>query len=192
MKSATCPKSLKILLVGEGGQGIQTIAKILAKSAYENGYHSAYIPNFGTEQRGGISLAYVQISCDFIIAPKFKTANIFLILSSRDIERSLIYIGPETNVIYDKDLINSKVEIKLKARSKLLVPVEAFKTAISKLTERSFNIIILGILTGLTDQTLKDKVTENMDSKFSKYYEKNPELKELNHKALEIGLSLTR
>src|SRR4030042_4155694 len=87
-----CDKSIKILIAGEGGQGVQTISKILAKSAFEAGYHSSYIPNFGTEQRGGISLAYVQASCYGIIYPKFQTADVFVVLSSRDIERSLRYI----------------------------------------------------------------------------------------------------
>ena len=46
--------AIKIVLAGEGGQGVQIIANMLAESAYAEGKEAAYIPNFGVEQRGGI------------------------------------------------------------------------------------------------------------------------------------------
>ncbi|PIU02197.1 ketoisovalerate oxidoreductase, partial [Candidatus Shapirobacteria bacterium CG09_land_8_20_14_0_10_49_15] len=52
---------MKIIFAGEGGQGVQVIAEILAKAAFWDGQPSLYIPNFGVEQRGGVSLAFVVI-----------------------------------------------------------------------------------------------------------------------------------
>lgn len=52
----------KIVLAGEGGQGVQSIAKILVEAGYEAGKQILYIPNFGVEQRGGVSIAFCQIS----------------------------------------------------------------------------------------------------------------------------------
>ena len=46
----------KIVLAGEGGQGVQSIAKILVEAGYEAGKQVLYIPNFGVEQRGGVSV----------------------------------------------------------------------------------------------------------------------------------------
>ena len=157
MIKTSCPKTIKIMLVGEGGQGIQTIAKLLAKASFEQGYHSSYIPNFGTEQRGGISIAFIQISCDTIISPKFNTADVFVIVSERNIERTLRYIGSKTSVVYDADLVNNRVVSKMKRNSKDLHPINAFSEATRQLTERSFNIIILGILIGLVDINLLNK-----------------------------------
>ena len=37
----------KIVLAGEGGQGVQSIAKILVEAGYEAGKEVLYIPNFG-------------------------------------------------------------------------------------------------------------------------------------------------
>lgn len=37
----------KIVLAGEGGQGVQSIAKILVEAGYEAGKQVLYIPNFG-------------------------------------------------------------------------------------------------------------------------------------------------
>lgn len=184
-------ESLKIMLVGEGGQGIQTVAKILTRAAFKNKYHASYIPNFGTEQRGGVSLSFVQVSKDTIISPKFKTADIFIIVSNRDVERSLRYIGPQTHVLYDDHLIKKASITKLQARSKNFVPINAFNLATSEFSERSFNVIILGILIGLVDPDLKEAVIDEMHAKFEKYYTKKKSLKEDNQKAFETGLRLT-
>ena len=51
----------KIVLAGEGGQGVQSIAKILVEAGYEANKEILYIPNFGVEQRGGVSVAFCQI-----------------------------------------------------------------------------------------------------------------------------------
>ena len=48
---------------------------------------SLYIPNFGVEQRGGVSVAYVQIGNDAIGAPKFEIGDIVVALSERAIYR---------------------------------------------------------------------------------------------------------
>lgn len=101
------PNILKILLAGEGGQGIQAIAEILAEAANSDGKEALYIPNFGVEQRGGVSVAYLQITerGQRIGAPKFEQADILIALSSRAIARTRQHAGENTIYIYDNSLI---------------------------------------------------------------------------------------
>nr|WP_092068806.1 2-oxoacid:acceptor oxidoreductase family protein [Dendrosporobacter quercicolus]NSL47234.1 2-oxoacid:acceptor oxidoreductase family protein [Dendrosporobacter quercicolus DSM 1736]SDL81620.1 Pyruvate:ferredoxin oxidoreductase, gamma subunit [Dendrosporobacter quercicolus] len=98
-------KVIKIALAGEGGQGVQSIAEILAEAANEEGKNALYIPNFGVEQRGGVSIAYVQISEGAIGAPKFIKADILIPLSPRAVKRTTDHAGPDTIYIYDNSLI---------------------------------------------------------------------------------------
>lgn len=98
-------KVVKIALAGEGGQGVQSIAEILAEAANEQGKQALYIPNFGVEQRGGVSIAYVQISDGPIGAPKFQKADILIPLSPRAVKRTTMHAGPDTIYIYDNSLI---------------------------------------------------------------------------------------
>lgn len=98
-------KVIKIALAGEGGQGVQSIAEILAEAANEDGKNALYIPNFGVEQRGGVSIAYVQISDGPIGAPKFQKADILIPLSPRAVKRTRMHAGKETVYIYDNSLI---------------------------------------------------------------------------------------
>lgn len=187
----TSGHALKIVLAGEGGQGIQSIAKILSRSAFDYGYHASFIPNFGTEQRGGLSLAYIQFSKVDIISPKFKTANLFVITSNRDIDRTLQYIGSTTNVLYDADLLKADSVQKLSRLTPNLVPIKAFFEATHKYAEKSFNIIVLGILTGLIDPGMKDVILKTMAEKFEKYYKQNVKLRIENELAFNLGLTMT-
>jgi len=96
----------RIVVAGEGGQGVQLIGEILAESAYRAGKEALYIPNFGVEQRGGVSIAMVQIANGPIAAPKFEKADVLVPLSRRAMERTKRYIHSDTIYIYD----NSDIE----------------------------------------------------------------------------------
>ena len=100
-------RSWKIIATGEGGQGVQALADILALAAFRSGRQALYIPNFGIEQRGGVSLAMVQIDDVQIGSPKFLTADLIAALSPRSLERCHRYMGPATLLLYDNSLIES-------------------------------------------------------------------------------------
>ena len=80
---------IRIALAGEGGQGVQSIAEIMAEAAYENNQQALYIPNFGLEQRGGVSIAFIQFSEARIGAPKFQKADVVVALSARAVARTI-------------------------------------------------------------------------------------------------------
>ena len=94
---------MKILIAGVGGQGAQTAAQVLAKAAFREGKKVLYIPNFGVEQRGGASIAFVVIDEKAVVYPKFKTADVLGLLSDKIGERINRYQGPKTKVIREKD-----------------------------------------------------------------------------------------
>ena len=98
-------KVVKVAIAGEGGQGVQSIAEILAEAANEEGKNALYIPNFGVEQRGGVSIAFVQISDGEIGFPKFQKADILIPVSPRAVQRTTMYAGKDTVYIYDNSLI---------------------------------------------------------------------------------------
>ncbi len=98
-------KITKIAIAGEGGQGVQMIAEILAEAANQMGKNAIYIPNFGVEQRGGVSIAFVQISDGPIGAPKFVEADILIPVSPRAVERTTMHAGSDTVYIYDNSLV---------------------------------------------------------------------------------------
>ena len=118
---------VKILLAGDGGQGIQLLSDVICRAAIEHGLYAASIPNYGLEQRGGVSLAFVQIGAKEIIYPKFTKPDILLIMSEQARERAKQYQLAETKIL---DIDNYKTPIDVAG-----VPV------------KSQNIFFLGILT---------------------------------------------
>ena len=78
---------IKILLSGDGGQGIQLIADMICRASFDAGWHVTSIPNYGLEQRGGVSLNFIQISDKKIVYPKFTKADILLVMSEQAKDR---------------------------------------------------------------------------------------------------------
>jgi len=176
---------IRIALAGEGGQGVQSIAEILAEAAYNQNQQALYIPNFGLEQRGGVSIAFIQFSDKRIGAPKFHKADVVIALSERAVSRTAGYSGPETLFVYDSGFKVTDEELPKVARK--IIGIPAIETANKELHPRVFNIIIMGAVIGLTNVVSFEAAKEALESKLSYKFDKNPALRDLNYRALEIG-----
>lgn len=181
-------KNIKIALAGEGGQGVQSIAEILAEAANKQGKKTIYIPNFGVEQRGGVSIAFVQISDEIIGFPRFKTAEILIALSLRAVERTKRYISNATMYIYDSSLITDKqIEVEKLPKAKNIYAIPANEMAKTKLHPRVFNIIILGGLIAVMNIFSLETIQLALEIKWEYKFVTNSKLREMNLNALEIG-----
>lgn len=105
---------IKILLAGDGGQGIQSLSEIICRAAFASDHFVSHIPNYGLEQRGGVSLAYVQISDREISYPKFSDQDLLLIMSGQANERVGGYRAKNGKVIdfvkYEKIISENKID----------------------------------------------------------------------------------
>lgn len=184
------PETTRMVLAGEGGQGVQSIAEILAEAANEEGRQALYIPNFGVEQRGGVSVAFLQISDHPIGSPKFQTGDVVAALSGRAVHRTAQYAGPETIFIYDSSMEGVASQLPKNAARVMAVP--AMEVAKTELAPRVFNMVIMGVVIGATGVIPLDKVKAAVEKKLGYKFEKQPQLRGLNFKALERGVELGR
>ncbi|MEK7447749.1 MAG: 2-oxoacid:acceptor oxidoreductase family protein [Patescibacteria group bacterium] len=176
----------RILISGEGGQGIQALSKILSTTAHMSGMKSLYVPNYGVEQRGGVSLGFVQISNREIGFPKFQNADILVILAERAIPRVREYITKNTLIIHDETLV-SEASLKDIPNQKIVIP--ALRIAEEKMTGRVMNMIVLGFLADMVGGISKDCLQEVVNEDLARKYEERPELKHFNERAVEIGMA---
>lgn len=184
-------ENTRIVLAGEGGQGVQSVAEIIAEAAYEEGKQALYIPNFGVEQRGGVSVAYVQISDEHIGSPKFQTGDIVVALSDRAVHRTRQYVGPKTTFVYDSGIKGlEKGDLPENAARVLAIP--AIESAKSEFHPRVFNIIIMGAVVGATKVISLQRAKAAIEKKLGYKFEKQPELRDLNFRAMERGVNLVR
>jgi 2-oxoglutarate ferredoxin oxidoreductase subunit gamma len=176
---------VRVALAGEGGQGVQSVAEILAEAAYNENKQAIYIPNFGLEQRGGVSIAFIQVSDERIGAPKFNKADVVIAMSERAVGRTAGYSDSNTLFVYD-DGFNVDAE-ELPAEAKQIIGLPAVNTANEELHPRVFNVIIMGAVIGLTNMVTFEAAKNALVNKLGHKFENNPDLRELNFKALEIG-----
>jgi len=178
----------RIVLAGEGGHGVQSVAKILVEAAYEADKQVLYIPNFGVEQRGGVSIAFCQISDTPIGEPRFSKADIVVMLSDRAIDRCSTYVDENTIVIYDPSVCNTKPEMK----AKKIIGIPANKISQDELSTRVLNIIVLGIILESTQVVEVEFAKHAMEKALGKKFVAKPELRELNFAAMEKGIQLMK
>ena len=176
----------KIVLAGEGGQGVQSIAKILVEAGYEANKEVLYIPNFGVEQRGGVSIAFCQIADERIGEPRYSKGDIIIMLSDRAIDRCETYVDKNSTVVYDTSVCTKKPTCECKE----IIGIDANKIANEQLSARVFNIIILGVLLEATKVLKLEDIKNAMELALGKKFDAKPELRELNYKALEMGMNL--
>jgi 2-oxoglutarate ferredoxin oxidoreductase subunit gamma len=211
---------VRIVIAGEGGQGVQAIGDILAEAGNNEGKEALYIPNFGIEQRGGVSLAFVQISTEKIGSPKFPHGDVVVALSERAVERTKQFITEKTLFLFDNSLLappevddetiglqtydtvapEAQAEpaskqprqgkVKLPGNAKRVVGIPAMDTAQKELHARVFNMIILGAAVRCAGMVAMDSIKGAMESKLQKKFEDNPEIRDLNYKALQRGSEL--
>lgn len=215
-------QTIKVIFAGEGGQGVQLAGELLGDAAYIAGLETVYIPNFGVEQRGGVSIAFVQVSKERIGAPKFAKADILVVLSPRSVERTKGYLKPGTIYIYDSSSIKAPVisDNAIGIQGYDTVAPEAFGTMVgnhpgdpvsppdtrdikpvgipaaeiakAEFTPRVFNIIILGLVVSFIEMIPMDKVKESLERKLGSKFKENSSLRDLNFRALQKGAEYSK
>lgn len=181
---------LKILIAGEGGQGVQSLGKIISDACFEKKLQVTFIPNYGVEQRGGVTIAFIKIrKKEPIVYPKFSIADILVWLSNRSVNRTKQYAGGNTLVIYNKSYINN-----ISNKKYLGINFDQLGNEIG--SNRVINMLVLGVLlnpklkNGLSQWLDFNQLKNSLNKKFEKSYKNNPGLKELNEKALLKGANI--
>lgn len=163
----------KIVVAGEGGQGIQTIAKILSTALVLADFYVSYIPQFGPEQRGTPSVSFIQFSKSEINYPKFDTADVILILRKRAIKTVLSYIGPKTLVIFDSSTISRQV---FPQNNSHIFAIPATQLAEEKYGAKNENILALAALAKNFLDYPKNALWEIVQNQLAKKFIKNNDL----------------
>ena len=170
---------IKILLAGQGGQGVLSAGKFLAESGLHEGKEVTYLPAYGPEMRGGTANCSVIISSplcnkpDVLIAmngpsfhkfaPRVKSGGIIIVNGSV----SDCYAGRDDVHVYD---------------------VAANDIAIETGDVRSANMVMLGAFIALTGAVKEKSIFNCLNEKFVG----KPHVCEVNGKAFRAGMQAVR
>ena len=179
---------MKILIGGEGGQGVQIIAEILARTGEKIGKKVNYMPSFGVEQRGGASVAFLQINDKPIAYPKFAIADIIIAMSNRAIKAIESRLDQSSLFIFDSSNINEEVLQTIRPKITNFLALPARDYANRHLSTRVTNMIFLGAL--LTH--LKDFKVDDVKNTLREKLKEKTELLEMDLKAIDWGLDFAK
>lgn len=182
-----------ILLCGVGGQGVLSIAAVIASSAMSEGFNVRQSEVHGMSQRGGGVHAHLRISDSDIASDLIPAGQADMILSMEPLE-SLRYIdwlkkdgaiitakAPFVNIPNYPDV--EKVYTSIRAASSKAKIVDSANLAKEAGNARSENMVLVGA--ALENIPVSKKAVE--DGIKARFAKKDPRLVEINVKAVELG-----
>lgn len=182
-------KPFKIIIAGEGGQGVQVIGKSLAVAGFIDGKKTTYIPNYGVEQRGGVSLAFVQVSEEAIPFPKFSKTDILVVLCQRAIKRTERYVTKDTLYIYETGQIDKKDLAHIKCKK---IGLGAQEFSKKYLSQKVSNMIYLASVVQALGDVGWPSVFKAVEKELGAKIMNDPILHKQNFKALEAGKKMIK
>jgi len=175
-------EQLELRLSGSGGQGLITAGIILAEAAIKDNKNAIQTQSYGPEARGGASKAEVIISSDVVDFPKVTMPNMTIALTQIACDKYVADVSESGTIIVDDSIV-----LKEGIQAKNIYRVPILKTAISEVgKEIVANIVLLGLIVGLTDIVTRESLESTILSRIPKGTE------ELNMLALSKGYELAK
>lgn len=173
----------RFLLSGSGGQGVITMAILLAEAAvlYE-GLNAVQSQSYGPEARGGATRSDVIISDGPIYYPKVAQPNYLVALTPESMVKYLPLIRPGGLYLYDSDLVQP--DLRADAVQKGLPMYQTVMDVLGKAV--AFNICVLGALAVITQVVSVKSLEIVLAKRFA------PAHHESNKKALHLGVTLAK
>lgn len=187
-----------ILLVGVGGQGTITAAKLLTTGLLEAGCDVKMSEIHGMSQRGGTVSSHVRYNADGkVCSPVIgeKDADILVSFEQMEALRWIDYVKPEGAVVTSTEKIDCQSVLtgrsaypeniidELRKASRKVIAIDASQEAAKLGNHKVANVILLGMIVkymGLEHINWEKIIRENVKKNFI----------EMNLKALELGKTL--
>ncbi len=142
------PEDISLKLAGAGGDGAQTVAMIITRSAINEGYDSTHIPSYGPESRGGTSYADVHVAIREVMSPAAPHPHVLLAFNAPSLAKFGPSVRPGGMILYDSSVISTPPDGL--APGVRLVPVPFAAVANDLGTPLVKNVVALGALQGAT------------------------------------------
>ena len=99
------PKGVSLKLAGAGGDGAQTGALLVARTAIASGFDATHIPSYGPESRGGTSYADVRIARGEVLNPSAPEPDILVAFNAPSLARFAGSVREGGTILYDSTVI---------------------------------------------------------------------------------------
>jgi indolepyruvate ferredoxin oxidoreductase beta subunit len=182
-----------IVLAGVGGQGILTLAVLIANAAMREGLNVRQAEVHGMSQRGGAVDAHVRLSDGLLFSDLVPKARADLILATEPLEalRHLDYLSPSGLIVTNSVTVENipdyppREELMqlLQGCGRKVYLIDAGAVAKEAGSARAQNVVLLGAASefvGLRPESLQGAVSE-------RFANKKKTLADMNLRALRLG-----
>ena len=138
-----------MLIAGFGGQGVQTLGKLLSYAANEEDKCVMFAPSYGGEMRGGTSNCTVIIGDRTISSPNKKYMDVVTVLNEASFQKFAASVRPGGTLIVNESLIKSEMTAQLGS-------------------EKSLNVVVLGFLCEYLDVVSNQSASHVVAEKLGK------------------------
>ena len=170
---------IKIIFAGFGGQGIQTMGKLIAYAGLDSGLNVSWLPSYGPEMRGGTSNCSVILSNEEIGSPVVINADIVVAMNNPSLEKFENYIKSNGILIIDSELV--RIQVKRQDITIFKIPAETLSLEVGD--KRYANMVVLGALIKVIKTLELESVIKSINIHVKEKYYTNNKL------ALEKGFN---
>lgn len=173
-----------LLIGGFGGQGVQTLGKLIAYTANEEEKEVTFAPAYGGEMRGGTSNCTVTVSDSEIFSPNKEMLDIVVAMNQESFTTFENRVKPNGVYITNSSLIKDKT-----ARQDITQVEVPFNEISEKIgNDKVLNVVALGFITEYTSIISTDVAAKIVEKQLGK----KEKFREMNRQAFEEGVNLAR
>lgn len=173
----------RMKIAGIGGQGVMVTGKILGYAASDHDKFASFLPQYGTQMRGGTASCTLIIADEEIGSPIVSRADLLMAFQQSALdtyinqlkEGGLLFINSDTCEIPVRD----DIEV-------VAIPIDELAREMG--TKQVANIIMLGAYVSKTKIFTIDEIIHTLEHVF----ENKPQVWEMNKKAVLKGASLIK
>lgn len=170
---------VRILLAGQGGQGVLSAGKMLAESGLHEGKEVSYLPAYGPEMRGGTANCSVIVSDEPIASPLCNEPDVLVALNAPSFHKFAPRVK-KGGIIF----VNGSLSDCYAGRDDVTVyDIPANDLAMEAGDIRSANTVVLGALCAATGVVRDKSILNCLNEKFVG----KPALMEINARAFAAG-----
>ena len=173
----------EIKIAGFGGQGVLSLGVWLSEVGMRQDLQVSWIPSYGPEMRGGTANCHVKLRRKDIGSPLVTNPTVLVAMNRPSLEKFQEDVIEGGAIIWD----NSLIDVEPTRKDIKNIPVPATEIANELGNTRISNVIILGVLAGMSHFLDPSVVQRVLPLIFKKKH-----LLELNLKAFQRGLELGR
>jgi len=173
----------EIICAGFGGQGVLTIGKFIAQAGMKEGKHVSWLPSYGPEMRGGTANVMTVVSDIAVASPIVSYPDILVALNQPSLDKFGASVRKGGLVIINTDMCPNGTK-----RDDVVIlsaPMSSIAKEIGDVLV--LNMLAIGMMIGKTGLVKYETIEADL-TKYMK--EKNPDLLELNLKAIKKGMEL--